>query len=57
MLYLTVYMYVCVHCVQSSMCMIFHSAKGNDDMALNEILLFFHVFKPLLIVQCKTPVL
>ena len=35
-LYYTVYVYVCVHCIQTNVCVPLYSAKGIDDVALNK---------------------
>ena len=35
-LYFTVYIYVCVHCIQSNVCVPLYSAKGIHDVVLNK---------------------
>ena len=35
-LYFTVYVYVCVHCIQTNVCVPLYSTKGIDDVALNK---------------------
>ena len=34
-LYFTVYVYVCVHCIQTDVC-VFHCTALNDDVVLNK---------------------
>ena len=45
MLYFTVYVYVCVHCIQTNVCVPLCSAKGIDDVALNKKINKFKFFK------------
>ena len=35
-LYFIVYVYVCVHCIQTNVCVPLYSAKGTDDVVLNK---------------------
>ena len=39
-LYFNAYVYVCIHCIQTNVCVSLFSTKGIDDVALNKKIKF-----------------